>query len=86
MSDGHSILIADDAQSFAVQVARLLTDDEFAAKMSLNARKRVVSDYDWNRIGERLECVLRHSIGLTRRDVMNLSPYSDLVVSGRQIC
>jgi glycosyltransferase involved in cell wall biosynthesis len=86
MSDGHSILIADDAPSFAEQVARLLTDDDFASKMSLNARKRVVSDYDWNRIGERLECVLRHNIGLTHRNAINLTPCDDLLVSGRQIC
>jgi hypothetical protein len=54
--------------------------------MSLNARKRVVSDYDWNRIGERLECVLRHNIGLTRRNAINLTPCDDLRVSDRQIC
>jgi polysaccharide biosynthesis protein PslH len=86
MSDGHSILIADDAQSFAEQVARLLTDDDFASKMSVNGRNRVVSDYDWNRIGERLECVLHHNIGLTRRDVINLGPCADLLASARQIC
>ncbi len=65
--DGHSILIADDAGYFAVQVARLLTDDDFSSKIGVNGRRHVVSNYDWNQIGERLECVLRQSIGLIPR-------------------
>jgi polysaccharide biosynthesis protein PslH len=66
--NGDSILLADDAESFAVQIARLLRDDEFVAQMGANGRRHVVSNYDWNRIGERLECVLRQRIGLTARD------------------
>jgi polysaccharide biosynthesis protein PslH len=83
--DGYSILIADDAGYFAVQVARLLTDDDLASKIGSNGRRHVVSDYDWNQIGERLECVLRQRIGLTPRNAFKRPAGSDLVVSNRQI-
>jgi glycosyltransferase involved in cell wall biosynthesis len=76
--DGHSILVADDAQYFAVQVARLLADNDFASTIGSNGRRHVVSDYDWDRIGEKLESVLRQRIGLKPRDTARHCPYSRL--------
>jgi polysaccharide biosynthesis protein PslH len=67
--DGQSILLADDAASFAAQVVRVLRDDEIALKLGAAGRADVVSTYDWNRIGERLEEVLRRRLGLVSREV-----------------
>jgi glycosyltransferase involved in cell wall biosynthesis len=66
--DEHSILLADDAESFAIQVARLLTDTELASRIAANGRDYVTSEYNWNRIGDQLELLLRERIGLTARD------------------
>jgi glycosyltransferase involved in cell wall biosynthesis len=73
--DGQSILLADDAESFATQVARLLTDADFALKIGANGRRNVVLNYNWDKIGDRLECVFRERIGLAPRDVVK--PHTD---------
>jgi glycosyltransferase involved in cell wall biosynthesis len=65
--DGYSILLADRAELFAAQVSRLLTDVGLASRIGETAREMVTVDYDWNRIGEHLEFVLRQRIGLTSR-------------------
>jgi glycosyltransferase involved in cell wall biosynthesis len=65
--DGHSIIVANEAQHFAAQVGRLLADDNLAIAIGENGRRQVVAEYDWNRIGERLEYVLRQNIGLIPR-------------------
>jgi glycosyltransferase involved in cell wall biosynthesis len=67
--DGHTILLADDPASFAMQVGRLLTELDFAAEIGANGRKHVACFYDWNRIGERLEATLREKIGLVSREI-----------------
>jgi polysaccharide biosynthesis protein PslH len=79
--NGHSILLANDAESFAMQVARLLTDRNLASEIAANARREVVPQYDWNRIGERLESVLRETLGLVPRDVRERRASCDLVAS-----
>lgn len=66
--DGHSILLADDARSFAMQVVRLLDNVDFASRVGANGRSDVALKYDWERIGERLENLLRETIGLVGRD------------------
>src|SRR5215467_3288024 len=68
MSDGDSILIADDARLFASHVARLLVDDGLATRIGWNGRREVLAYYDWNRIGEQLESILRQHVGLASRD------------------
>jgi glycosyltransferase involved in cell wall biosynthesis len=78
--DGHSILLADDAESFASQVSSLLSDADFASRIAANARTQVTAEYDWNRIGERLEKVLGQRIGLASRDMVKRR--SGLVVNG----
>jgi glycosyltransferase involved in cell wall biosynthesis len=76
---GHSILLADDAESFARQVVRLLTDFDLATKIAANGLIHVASEYNWNRIGERLEGVLRQRIGLVPRDVVKLRSDTNLL-------
>jgi glycosyltransferase involved in cell wall biosynthesis len=74
--DGHSILIADDAESFARCVVRLLTDADFASKIGANGRSDVALEYSWEWIGDRLESLLRERIGLTPRNLV--VPRTDL--------
>ncbi len=78
--DGYSILLADNPELFAAQVARLLTDVEFARRMGAAAREQVALEYDWNRIGERLDYVLRQRIGLTPRAEVETHTDTDLAV------
>jgi glycosyltransferase involved in cell wall biosynthesis len=68
--DGHSILLADDAESFAMQVTHVLSDATFALKIGVNGRTNVILHYDWNGIGEQLEFVLRQKLGLAPREVV----------------
>ena len=62
--DGDSILIGDDAESFAGHVVRVLSDPEAAARIASAGRRHVVQHFDWNRIGERLNRILDERIGL----------------------
>jgi polysaccharide biosynthesis protein PslH len=48
------LLIADDAQSFAACVARLLQDSALRERIATEARNLVVQKYDWPAIGNRL--------------------------------
>ena len=54
VEDGKHMLVADDAESFAAAVARLLTDRALAARLTLEARALVERDYDWTGIADRL--------------------------------
>lgn len=47
VSDGHDALIADNAQTFAQSVARLLRDRAFADRLSANGRRLVAGKYHW---------------------------------------
>jgi polysaccharide biosynthesis protein PslH len=78
--DGYSILLADNAELFAAQVARLLMDVDLGRRMGAAAREQVALEYDWNRIGERLEYVLRQRIGLTPRAEVATHTDTDLAV------
>lgn len=49
-SDGHDILIADEAHSFAEATIRLLQAPEFAEKMGRNGRETLENHYDWHKI------------------------------------
>jgi sugar transferase (PEP-CTERM/EpsH1 system associated) len=51
---GHHLLIADDAESFAAQIRRLLDSPDLAARIGAAARKRVVTLYSWRSSAERL--------------------------------
>ncbi len=57
LRDGEEILIADEPDTFANAVTRLLTDRELRQKIGTNGRARVEKDYDWRSIAERLHSV-----------------------------
>lgn len=59
-----SIVLADDAESFAAQVIRLLCDDRLALQLAIKGRQIVEQEYDWDQIGERLRAILSDRIGL----------------------
>ena len=60
----ESILIGDDAASFAGHVVRLLTDPTAAARVAHNGRRHVVDHFDWDRIGVELNGLLDARLGL----------------------
>ena len=57
LRDGEEILIADEPDTFANAVTRLLTDRELRQKIGANGRVRVEQDYDWRSIAEKLHKV-----------------------------
>jgi glycosyltransferase involved in cell wall biosynthesis len=61
----ESILIGDDADSFARHVVRLLTDPIAAARIAHSGRRHVVDHFDWDRIGVQLNRLLRARLGLS---------------------
>ena len=63
--NNESILIGDDAESFAGHVIRLLTDPVAAAQIARNGRRHVVQHFDWNHIGVQLNRLLHARIGLS---------------------
>jgi polysaccharide biosynthesis protein PslH len=67
LRDGESVLIADDAASFAARVVDLLNDTRLAAGIASNGRNHVVRHFDWNRIGDTLSVLLQTRLGLTAR-------------------
>lgn len=48
VTDGENILIADDPREFAEKTVRLLRDHELRNSIAANARRLVVSQYDWD--------------------------------------
>ena len=57
LRDDEEILIADEPDTFANAVTRLLTDRELRQRIGMNGRVRVEQDYDWRSIAERLHKV-----------------------------
>jgi sugar transferase (PEP-CTERM/EpsH1 system associated) len=49
------LLVADNPETFALQVVRLLADPELRRKLSQNARSYVERNHDWVEIGKQLE-------------------------------
>jgi len=64
LHDADSVLIADDAATFAARVVEVLTDPGLAATLARNGRQHVVRNFDWDLIGERLSGLLHERIGL----------------------
>jgi sugar transferase (PEP-CTERM/EpsH1 system associated) len=54
--DGEDILMADTAEDFANQVARVLGDAALARRLGEAARRRAESRYTWRSAVDRLEC------------------------------
>ncbi|HYR89033.1 MAG TPA: glycosyltransferase family 4 protein [Terriglobia bacterium] len=56
--DGREALIADTADAFAAALRRLLSSEELRRDLGNNARKMIMRDFTWERIGEDLlKCV-----------------------------
>jgi glycosyltransferase involved in cell wall biosynthesis len=49
-TDGENLLIADDAESFADRVTRVLQDGSVARRLSENGRSAVEMFYDWRKV------------------------------------
>jgi glycosyltransferase involved in cell wall biosynthesis len=61
--DGVEALIAADAESFARQVARVLTDDDLALGLRTAAHRLALEHYDTEVVGRRLLALLRGVVG-----------------------
>lgn len=60
ISDGENIMIADTPPLFAEKVIELLSDRKLRQEISVNARKLVETDYDWQAISRKLMKVYRN--------------------------
>jgi glycosyltransferase involved in cell wall biosynthesis len=60
--DGEHLLVAEDAESFAAQVLRLLTDKELRRELACSARRLVEEKYTWERSVAMLEDVYRLAV------------------------
>jgi len=56
--DGRDLLLADDPETFARAVVRVLTDDALAAKLANNGLEFVRQHFDWSVIGGKLNAAL----------------------------
>jgi glycosyltransferase involved in cell wall biosynthesis len=61
---GESILLADDAATFARHVASVLTDEALARSLTEQGRRHIVRHFDWNTIGSGLGDQLQRRLGL----------------------
>ena len=64
-TDGKNILIADEPETFARQVDRVLNDKLLRQRIGSAARELAEQRYDWNRIGERLR---KYYAGIVNRE------------------
>jgi glycosyltransferase involved in cell wall biosynthesis len=55
VNDDEDILLADTAEDFAAQVARVLGDAALARRLGEAARRRAESQYTWRAAVDRLE-------------------------------
>ena len=55
LTSGNEILIADEPTAFADTVVHLLNDKSMRRVLGDNGRRRVEAEYDWRRIGEKLQ-------------------------------
>jgi glycosyltransferase involved in cell wall biosynthesis len=60
----ETVLIGDDAATFATQLVQALTDRDRMARLTQAGRQHVIEHFDWNRIGEQLQRVLADRLGL----------------------
>ncbi|MFN3763211.1 MAG: glycosyltransferase, partial [Anaerolineae bacterium] len=58
VTPGRDLLIADDPESFAGAVVRVLEDADLRAALSAAGRRRVAERYDWKVIGQQLNAFL----------------------------
>ena len=78
----ESVLIADDAASFASRVVDVLRDRELAERIGRAGRRHVEDHFDWNQIGEALSRCLDSRLGLTARRAPLASTPVNVVPAG----
>jgi glycosyltransferase involved in cell wall biosynthesis len=64
---GKHLLIADDAQGFATEIVRLISDTELRAVISTEAAKLVRGEYDWSKVTEKAIRRLGNLLDVKRR-------------------
>lgn len=62
VTPGDDILIADEPAEFADAVVRLLGDQALRAKLAAKGRRLVYEQYGWERIGKKLDRLLRQVV------------------------
>lgn len=62
VTPGEDVIIGDDAESFARQVARVLDDDELYARLSARGRETVARRYTWRHAGDALEHTMSRAV------------------------
>jgi len=67
VTPGRDVLIADEPQAFANAVLRLLGDADLRAWLSRNGRRLVSEQYDWKKIGARLNVFLQQVVEETEK-------------------
>lgn len=55
LTAGDEIMIADEPTKFADTVVQLMENNSLRRKLGGNGRRRVEAEYDWRRIGEKLQ-------------------------------
>lgn len=60
--DGHQVLIADEAQTIADAIVRLLDDETLRNTMATEADRFVHDNFSWRTAGQKLESVLKQAI------------------------
>jgi glycosyltransferase involved in cell wall biosynthesis len=64
---GEHLLVADDADSFASEIVRILSDPGLARELGAAGRALAVREYSWSRSGARLEELLQRVTGARAR-------------------
>jgi len=66
--DGKTGLLVDphNISEISETITRLLTNKELALKLGLNGRRRVEEEFDWSKVGERLENYLKQVLKATK--------------------
>jgi len=67
VEDGRHVLIADDPETFAACVVRLLGDEELSLRLGMAGRRLVESRYGWESVTRRLEAFHEQLIALQSR-------------------
>jgi len=60
---GEHLLVADDTDSFAREIVRILSDPGLARELGAAGRALAVREYSWSRSGARLEELLQRVTG-----------------------
>jgi glycosyltransferase involved in cell wall biosynthesis len=74
VQDGEHLLLADEPDSFASAVVRLLRDDETRRTLEASARRLVVEHYDWAAVAGDLDRALTRVVkGSTEQSIVRAS-------------